>query len=116
MTCCGWNRIFPDDGAHPGEPLVGFCNDIIESKEYITRSISILSVAILELAFFLSPAWPVFYSCEPRTLDLQELAKDENAFGTTFSSSRFFVHVFSRNVGGSATPAAVNALCACPSN
>ena len=57
---------------------------------------------------------PIFDSLKNRSPDNQQLRKVPNGLGTTFSASRFWTHIFSRNVGGKATPAAMNALCACP--
>lgn len=58
---------------------------------------------------------PIFDSLKCCFADVQRLAKTPNGLGTTFPSSGHCGHGFSRNVGGRATPAAMNALCACPS-
>ena len=58
---------------------------------------------------------PIFDSLKTCSADFQGLAKTSNGLGTTFPVFGRWVHGFSRNVGGRATPAAMKALCACPS-
>jgi len=58
---------------------------------------------------------PFFDSMNSWPADFEGLAKTPRGLGTTCSAFQHRAHAFSRNVGGRATPAAMNALCACPS-
>jgi hypothetical protein len=58
---------------------------------------------------------PIFDSLKSWHFDVQRLTKTPNGLGTTFLVPWSWIQAFSRNVGGRATPAAINALCACPS-
>jgi len=65
-----------------------------------------------QFALRFKPVFDSLKSCPP---DCQRLAKTPKGLGTTFPVLRRWLYGFSLNVGGSATPAAMNALCASPS-